>query len=233
MSLTSRERRNPPPRQKSCAACIRAKRRCEPGGGTSTLCIRCQQRGLTCELPARRGRRAALTSDAPSVHADFMTPTTDTPLPMDSCATLDGGFFSVDPVFAEWDTNINAMTLESEPAPPDSIFSFAEFAEPPPLPLIHQPAMPVIRAARAEWEPLPEFARRRLQYPIDQIKKVPGMFVLEGQTPWCHPGLYEDEMPRCMQGEFFLQVLIVAITLFDPLHHFICHSLCTGDSTLF
>lgn len=208
VSLTSRERRNPPPRQKSCAACIRAKRRCEPGGGTSPVCVRCEQRGFSCELPARRGRRAAATastSTPPASYTDFMSPSMDTSLPSEGCAALDGPFFSLDSTFPPWDTNTNnTLTLETEAAPPDSTFSFAEFTESTPMPLIHQPAMPVVSGSTWKCaEPLPEFARRKLQYPIDQIKKVPGMFVLEGQTPWSHPRLYEDETPKCIQGPLF------------------------------
>jgi hypothetical protein len=223
MSLTSRERRNPPPRQKSCAACIRAKRRCEPGGGTSPACARCEQRGLSCELPPRRVKRAAATAGiaTPAVsftdpYADFISPSVDadiqTPFSTGGCAQ----FLPFEP-FPQWDQNINAMSLEPDAAPPQSTFSLAEFGEATAMPLIHQPVMPVAGPARREWEPLPELARRRLQYPIDQIKKVPRMFVVEGQTPWCHPRLWEDEMPGSIQGELLSCIVLrFGVTCRDP-----------------
>lgn len=40
----------------------------------------------------------------------------------------------------------------------------------------------------------------RLQYSIDELVKAPKMMITENQTPWCHRHLYEDEMPRSMQG---------------------------------
>jgi hypothetical protein len=41
----------------------------------------------------------------------------------------------------------------------------------------------------------------RLQWAVDEIKEAPKKMVLENQTPWCHPLLYKDAMPRSMQGE--------------------------------
>ncbi|KAK1150261.1 hypothetical protein N8T08_000163 [Aspergillus melleus] len=34
------------------------------------------------------------------------------------------------------------------------------------------------------------------------LKSAPRMMVLENQTPWCHPQLYKDGMPRAMQDAF-------------------------------
>jgi hypothetical protein len=50
------------------------------------------------------------------------------------------------------------------------------------------------------FETPPDFVQQKLGYAIDEIKKVPAMMVRETQTPWCHPHLYELEMPRSMQG---------------------------------
>lgn len=41
----------------------------------------------------------------------------------------------------------------------------------------------------------------RLQWAVDEIKEAPMKMVLENQTPWCHPLLYKDAMPRSMQGK--------------------------------
>ncbi|KAF4773935.1 hypothetical protein HER10_EVM0006794 [Colletotrichum scovillei] len=39
----------------------------------------------------------------------------------------------------------------------------------------------------------------RLQYALDEIKKVPTTVVMENQAPWSHPHLYRAHMPRDMQ----------------------------------
>lgn len=40
----------------------------------------------------------------------------------------------------------------------------------------------------------------RLQYSIDELVKAPKTMIKENQTPWCHHRLYENDMPRSMQG---------------------------------
>ncbi|KAI0965888.1 hypothetical protein F4678DRAFT_310404 [Xylaria arbuscula] len=47
-SLSTLERGNPPPRRKSCAACIKAKRRCDL---RQPSCLRCSQRRIDCSYP--------------------------------------------------------------------------------------------------------------------------------------------------------------------------------------
>src|SRR6478609_7443403 len=62
MSLSSRERANPPSRRKSCAACIKAKRRCD---SALPACLRCHHRKIPCEYPAR-GRTCRLNESQPA-----------------------------------------------------------------------------------------------------------------------------------------------------------------------
>ena len=50
VSLSARERNNPPPRRKACTACIRAKRRCD----LAVPCLRCDRRGIPCEYANQR-----------------------------------------------------------------------------------------------------------------------------------------------------------------------------------
>jgi hypothetical protein len=54
--------------------------------------------------------------------------------------------------------------------------------------------------------PLPEIIANNLQFAIDVIAQSPNMMVLENQTPWCHPKLYQNYMPRTMQGMFSLDI---------------------------
>jgi hypothetical protein len=47
---------------------------------------------------------------------------------------------------------------------------------------------------------LPTFSASRLNYGISELKMAPSRMVLENQTPWSHPLLYEDKMPASMHG---------------------------------
>lgn len=38
-------------------------------------------------------------------------------------------------------------------------------------------------------------------YAVERIKTAPSSMLLNNQTPWCHPLLYRDNMPREMQGK--------------------------------
>jgi hypothetical protein len=49
VSLSTAERANPPPRRKSCLACIKAKRRCD---ARRPSCLRCCQRNIPCNYPS-------------------------------------------------------------------------------------------------------------------------------------------------------------------------------------
>ncbi len=67
-SWSAIERDNPPPRRKSCAACIKAKRRCTL---EFPACLRCSQRNMECKYPdgaisRRLQARQARSSDASS-----------------------------------------------------------------------------------------------------------------------------------------------------------------------
>ncbi|KAJ6786275.1 hypothetical protein PWT90_00815 [Aphanocladium album] len=52
MSNSAKERDNPPPRRKSCTACIKAKRRCDYVAAPA--CQRCAHRNITCDYPTHR-----------------------------------------------------------------------------------------------------------------------------------------------------------------------------------
>lgn len=63
VSLSAVERANPPPRKKSCGACIKAKRRCTL---EVPACQRCSQRQLECNYPA--GSQPRRRSPRPPTH---------------------------------------------------------------------------------------------------------------------------------------------------------------------
>lgn len=67
------------------------------------------------------------------------------------------------------------------------------------LDLIHQPSM-LAPPVEKEFDSIPQVIAARLQWSLDEIQKAPTLMVLETQTPWCHPLLYKDDMPRSIQG---------------------------------
>ena len=46
----------------------------------------------------------------------------------------------------------------------------------------------------------------RLRITLEVFQNAHRTMVLENQTPWCHPLLYKNGMPRVMQGVFFLTI---------------------------
>ncbi|PKS07190.1 hypothetical protein jhhlp_005790 [Lomentospora prolificans] len=76
MSMTAFERANPPPRRKSCAACTKAKRRCDLG---QPSCLRCAGRGIECHYPHGSSRphnnhRLASLLSAPGTPSPNLSP---------------------------------------------------------------------------------------------------------------------------------------------------------------
>lgn len=68
------------------------------------------------------------------------------------------------------------------------------------LDLAPLPAASSVCGPRFSTSVLKSFQTARLEYPIQVLKAVPASFVHGNQTPWSHPLLWEDEMPRCLQG---------------------------------
>lgn len=197
MSFTARERNNPPPRKKSCAACIKAKRRCD---FAVPACLRCSQRRIQCEYPSRTPRTKVR---APSHAANG-------PVPLQDVAVLDGALSD--------DCSGGAETIAGQLRPTAT----GELEEPvqysfKPIPynfetlgyvteiqdhdVIHQPSMLAAPTTKGFHDRLAEIVANRLQFSLDQIHKAPKTMVMETQTPWSHPLLYADSMPRSMQGK--------------------------------
>lgn len=65
------ERDNPPPRRKSCQACVRAKRRCDQ---RSPACLRCAQRKIQCQYLARPGLSQNIRSDPVAAQSQSRAP---------------------------------------------------------------------------------------------------------------------------------------------------------------
>ncbi|KFA80982.1 hypothetical protein S40288_00814 [Stachybotrys chartarum IBT 40288] len=182
MSLSARERANPPPRRKSCNACIKAKRRCD---AAYPACLRCAQRSIPCEYPWRlndvraRSSGPAVDSLLAELEKDLMPPIIGlSPLPS-----------AIDPM-AE-------LLPEPEPVFGD-VNPFLGAIDDVPMQLIPQ----------RHWvdglpdnisEHVAEAITKRIQWSLDEIKRAPSKMVLTGGTPWCHAQLYAEATPRSIR----------------------------------
>lgn len=209
-SFSSAERANPPPRRKSCTSCIKAKRRCDL---RLPACLRCTQRTLECRYPVApvgKGRvnRAGFSAEGGLLAADWeaplqiasWSPRLDVVQQMDLTATvppaLQGSTPPFDPGFSMQDYIIDSPgdTLDTMLASPTQSL-------PSQLEIIPLPSSPVFPSrSRDTVDAAARAISTRLQYAIGEIVTSPKTMVFENQTPWCHPHLYRDRMPRSMQG---------------------------------
>ncbi|KAI3333445.1 hypothetical protein F4824DRAFT_242533 [Ustulina deusta] len=228
-SLSSIERGNPPPRRKSsvcqCAACIRAKRRCDL---RQPSCLRCSQRKIDCSYPAqaegpnkRRGDTASsqtgaspnespqeLMKDPAFTEAAAASWETSFDFNMDlspaynpSCLPFPNISFD-EPAFQGLefleDTATMPDPLDSIPPTPGPALEL-ELEDPMPLvPRLPRPqstSVSRIQLLRAAAE----LTERRLRYAIDAFKHAPEEMVLEGGTAWSHAALYRDAMPTFLE----------------------------------
>lgn len=187
MSLTARERRNPPSRRKSCTACTKAKRRCD---FALPACLRCSQRNISCQYPAR-----ALQG--------YLTPQSESP------ETVPTGLLTNDGSSPERSETISISgsmiedfnaVISSIDASSNDLGTFDIPLEDVSLDLVQQPYS-LTAPSTQEFGNIPAIVLNRLQWAVDEIKEAPKKMVLENQTPWCHPLLYKDGMPRSMQGK--------------------------------
>lgn len=188
MSLTARERRNPPPRRKSCAACTKAKRRCD---FAVPACLRCSQRCIPCHYPSRTPRvQATATSSSPPailVPGLLMDESASSTPP--AVGRLDEPIVDdFNAVIADIDGNFNELASFDVPLDDTT------------LDLIQQP-LELSPPSTREFGAISEAITSRLKWSIAEIQKAPSTMVLENQTPWCHAFLYKNEMPRSMQGK--------------------------------
>jgi hypothetical protein len=167
--------------KRSCRECARAKRRCSGG----TPCQRCARQWHNCVYhPNPRDETTHQSEPAiPSSQADLDT----MPLTLDDIADSD--------------------LLDLQAGLMDGIttdFEFEETLDVAPLSTLSPNCPPRFSAST-----LKSFQTSRLAYPIQVTKSAPALFVTENQTPWSHPLLWEDEMPKCLQGKLALSLLLV------------------------
>lgn len=196
MSFTARERNNPPPRKKSCAACIKAKRRCD---FAVPACLRCSQRHIQCQYPSRTPRAKVKASSRdpyePAPLQDVVVP--GVTLGDDCIGGTKTTACQFGPPAA---VDLEVLSQYSTHSCVSDLAALDYVAESQDYDIVHQPSMLTAPATKGLHDRLTEVIARRLQFSLDQIEKAPRTMVMETQTPWSHPLLYADIMPRSMQG---------------------------------
>lgn len=209
-SWSAVERGNPPPRRKSCAACIKAKRRCTLD---SPSCLRCTQRLIECRYPdtpaapKRRPPRSrfvvekdAFPTPAPS-HLVHLDPSPDDPLAIPD-VSLEYLAIAPDPVVFEVDTTtpdfFHHPPQDPAAADPNRIYHALPIITPRHDPPPRTP--PTTVATRLDLNPVLHAITSRLQFSMDKIFSSINQMVLECGTPWCHPSIYQNFMPKVVEG---------------------------------
>jgi Fungal Zn(2)-Cys(6) binuclear cluster domain len=176
-----------PPRRKSCVACVAAKRRCDL---RQPACSRCDRQKLECCYPT------APPCPSPSPGGNSGSPGASNLLDFGQALNdtstlaypaLDAADFGMMPeaTFSAVDDLLN---------PGDNSFALGTLLSLQSLPV---PITPLFV--------LPSFdstITSRLEYSIRQLKLAPEAFVRGNQTPWSHRHLYDEKMPRCIQGPY-------------------------------
>jgi hypothetical protein len=192
-SQSSAERDNPPPRRKSCTACIRAKRRCDLG---QPACFRCAQRNLICRYAEPRQKILSspqMTPVSGTSWPGIEIPSIDLSIPVDEVTeTSSFGPTNVLDYFGQIPTHPLPHLLGGDPDLADISLDL--------IPSTPSPLFP-LRSRFFDYSDVSRSIETRLKYAIEEIRRTPKTMVFENQTPWCHPQLYMNAMPRSMQGK--------------------------------
>jgi hypothetical protein len=222
------ERDNPPPRRKSCHSCVKAKRRCDQKQPTCTRCsqrkIVCHypSRAVRSEAQAAAYSQSPTTLSGPASGPEPVPGGSSAEKPVVDCLAP---IYNAEPV-----NHLHQLVLPEIPAEvtghsseiadatslglaldnddilgygdidPDVFFDFTgsmrlgeELAVRPPQRVPAAPERLCLARLHAALE-------SKFSYAMNRIKAGPSEMLLENQTPWCHPLLYRDDMPRGMQG---------------------------------
>jgi hypothetical protein len=179
---------NPQGRQKSCSECAKAKRRCDL---RQPHCIRCTRQKLTCVYPPRPNASCSIESPVPvssaeGIHQESLPPFIyDIDIPEFTAAEVE-----------LLDFNFPATTNSNSSCDDPNLDGGLIIDLPSP-----QPNPPSMRISSVfPMATLSPQADSRVGYSFEQMKLAPKMFVEKNATPWSHPVLYEDYMPKLLQG---------------------------------
>lgn len=185
-------------RQKSCSECAKAKRKCDL---QQPNCLRCTRQRLQCSYPQQPPTSSAdSTPPAPETDLgddalidDLFNPTLELPfdLAMPDVATTPNlelqdpvpEFSCAMPILEHVDDTVASSSGAKATITPTGIGRY--------------PSAKSIANLLAS-----ELFESRVGYSMEQWKLAPRMMVERNCTPWSHPNLYEELMPRSMQGGY-------------------------------
>ena len=173
-------------RQKSCSECVAAKRKCDL---QKPICLRCTRQRLSCTYPSQpRNRTSALTppdsGETPPVSDLFDHPILG--LSFDLDAQDPATVLNVEPLQPIPDFSVSMSDLEQ--VNNVELFERTENLSVPPF------------AKSLSTLISSELFESRVGYSMELWKQTPRMMVEKNCTPWSHPNLYAEAMPRSMQG---------------------------------
>lgn len=182
----------PSTRRKSCAACIRGKRRCNRD---YPKCSRCAKLRLDCDYSL-----VQQPEGEPSVRAGSVS--------NPGIAAIDD-LFDFDPTSIQWtgslvdledlpDAVLNLPEAQAKDLFPSLPNGMNAYKDAPSRPLLIERSYRV-PIERASIENLPSLIELRLQYGLNIVKSAPEMIVERGETPWIHAKLYASDTPRVIQ----------------------------------
>lgn len=178
-------------RQRSCSECAKGKRKCDL---ELPVCTRCRKQQLTCLYPLQPN---TARSHSPSPDIGGTTDTHDDfEIPLGFNDPISSNFFcDFDVAATPGVTDINLSTeITSLDPMADSLYKSQSGED----------QMAIERASQHVTNSFPAvhitpFARSRIEWSIEQLKLAPHMMVHQNGTPWQHPRLYEERMPRSLQ----------------------------------
>lgn len=178
---------NPQGRQKSCSECAKAKRRCDL---RQPSCLRCSRQGLTCSYPPQPSSNAtpASQSDSSSTEAiiskDLLRDEFPT-IPIDQDVEL-----------LDFDFGIGAGSVDV----------LNDLLNGNIVDSLEQPQSTGLAERTLSTTRLSPLTLSRLEYCFEQLKLAPSMMVSANCTPWSHAYLYDEHMPRSLQGCFLPEI---------------------------
>jgi hypothetical protein len=181
-------------RQKSCSECAKSKRRCDQ---QQPHCLRCTRQRLTCTYPSQTQVPSnAPTSSGPdsreaSLIEELFNPSLELPFDLEipDVATA--------PSLEFLDPTLDPMGHMSNSQHDNNMLRDVAGREVSEVPsrIERYPSAKSISNLLAS-----ELFESRVGYSMEQWKLAPRMMVEKNCTPWSHPNLYEELMPRSMQG---------------------------------
>ncbi|RMZ71501.1 c6 zinc finger domain-containing [Pyrenophora seminiperda CCB06] len=184
-------------RQKSCSECVKAKRKC---GLEQPHCSRCTRQHLSCIYPPQPRSQSTLPPiETPEVESDIGTTDSSGEMNIFEHTNLPFDFDMAAP------TTIASDMLDFDfSAGASSLDVLTEMLD---LPTNHHNQMAVYKTSSQARKPfsaahISTLAQEKVAYSMKHFKSVPKMMVEKNCTPWAHPMLYDEYMPRSIQDAY-------------------------------